>query len=132
MTRSIFTFIALILLCGCTDEVANLLMNEDDQNSCETFATVRDITGLDACSGFVFELEDGSRLRPMIGYFCGTPPVSEDAMGDNPLAGFEFLDGKQAWINYEIIETDFADACMAGQYARITCLTEVVSPNDTR
>jgi hypothetical protein len=134
MKRSSIIFTFLTLFCGCTDEVASLLFKEADQEStsCKTLVTVRDITGLDACSGFVFELEDGTKLRPVITFFCGTPPVPKDVQ-ENPLEGFEFVDGKKVWINYEVLETDFADACMVGQYARITCLTEVqLSSNDTR
>lgn len=91
----------------------------DDKNSssCATNATVKDLTGLDGC-GFVFELEDGSRLEPLILETLVADP-------NDPLYGFEFADGKRVKITYE--ELDNASACMAGQVVKITCLQQIGS-----
>lgn len=100
---------------------------------CGTFATVRDMTGLDGC-GFVFEIageanseaiSDASPqyLEPIRLRFCGTPPLSEEITSD-PLFNFEFVDGKKVWISYEIVE-DYGSYCMVGKVVRITCLTEL-------
>lgn len=87
-------------------------------------ATVRDLTGLDGC-GFVFELEDGTRLEPnRIGY-CGTPPLPKEITED-PLFDFEFIDGKRVIIGFEEVD-GAAGICMVGPIVKITCLEEVVS-----
>jgi hypothetical protein len=106
-------------LCMCAEE------NIGDEQ-CGTPATVKDLTGLDGC-GFVFELEDGTRLQPVFLYWCGTPPISEEQKKD-PLYNFEFADGKKVLIDYEPYES--ASICMAGQSVKITCLTEL--PGSTR
>lgn len=99
---------------------------EDDKilnATCDTgeIATVRDLTGLDGC-GFVFELNDGTRLEPMRLMFCGTPPLPEEVTED-PLYDFQFVDGKQVRIGYEEIQ-DVASICMVGKIVRITCIEE--------
>lgn len=87
-------------------------------------ATVRDLTGLDGC-GFVFELEDGTRLEPnRIGY-CGFPPLPKEITED-PLFDFEFIDGKRVIIGFEEVD-GAAGICMVGPIVKITCLEEVVS-----
>jgi hypothetical protein len=89
--------------------------------SCDVRATVRDLTGFDGC-GFVFELEDGTRLEPLrIGY-CGTPPMPKDLPKD-PLLGFEFVDGKKVKIGYTLAESG-GSICMVGPLVHITCITE--------
>jgi hypothetical protein len=90
-------------------------------SKCSTAATVRDLTGLDGC-GFVFELEDGTRLEPLrIGY-CGTPPLPKEITND-PLYNFVFVNGKKVKIGYERLESP--SICMVGQVVKITCLEEV-------
>jgi len=98
-------------------------------SSCDTsvLATVRDLTGLDGC-GFVFELADGTKLQPQLLFFCGTPPLPKEVT-ENPLYNFEWVDGKQVRIAYEVIP-DGANICMAGQIVRITCLEEVLSTEE--
>jgi hypothetical protein len=104
-----------IMLSACDD---NLRVSCNDG----VRATVRDLTGLDGC-GFVFELEDGTRLEPnRIGY-CGTEPLPKEITED-PLFDFEFVDGKQVIISYEEVE-DMASICMVGRIVKITCLQEV-------
>jgi hypothetical protein len=95
-----------------------------DKEGCGTRATVRDLTGLDGC-GFVFELEDGTRLEPVFLFWCGTPPISEEQQKD-PLYNFEFVDGKQVLIDYELSTSP--SICMVGQTVKITCLTELPLP----
>jgi len=100
--------------------------NDDDKSSCSTSATVRDLTGLDGC-GFVLELEDGTRLEPRVLLpFCGTPPIPKEITED-PLYGFEFVDGKRVKISYE--ETGDMSICMVGPVVKITCIEEVSISN---
>lgn len=100
--------------------------NDDDKSSCSTYATVRDLSGLDGC-GFVLELEDGTTLEPRIPVlFCGTPPVPKEITED-PLYGFEFVDGKRVKISYE--ETGDMSICMVGPVVKITCIKEVSISN---
>jgi hypothetical protein len=97
----------------------------DSIGDCSIPATVRDLTGFDGC-GFVFELEDGTRLepdRPVI--FCGTPPLPKEVTED-PLYNFEFVDGKKVRISYE--ETNRPSICMVGPTVKITCIEEVTYP----
>lgn len=99
---------------------------EDDKilnAPCDTsvIATVRDLTGLDGC-GFVFELNDGTRLAPMRLLYCGTPPLPKEVTED-PLYDFQFVDGKQVRIGYEEIQ-DVASICMVGKIVKITCIEE--------
>lgn len=96
-------------------------------SSCSTYATVRDLTGLDGC-GFVFELEDGSRIEPIRQVlFCGTPPLPKEITED-PLYGFEFVEGKVVKISYK--ETKRASICMVGSMVEIICITEVIGLED--
>lgn len=90
----------------------------DDKNelcSPSTRATVKDLSALDGC-GFVFELEDGSRLEPLILFTFAADPT-------NPLYQFEFVDGKKVKISYEQVNN--ASSCMAGEVVRITCIEEI-------
>lgn len=104
--------VAIDLLVPCNEGVA---------------ATVRDLTGLDGC-GYVFELEDGTRLQPyMIGY-CGTPPLPKEVTED-PLYGFDWVDGKRVKIGYE--STKALSACMNGIVVKVTCLEEMPPVVDT-
>lgn len=114
------TFLSVVLMTmmfsACDDNLMQVSCNDGVR------ATVRDLTGLDGC-GFVFELEDGTRLEPnRIGY-CGTPPLPKEITED-PLYGFEFLDGKQVIIGYEEVD-GMASICMVGPIVKITCLEEV-------
>jgi hypothetical protein len=102
---------ALCLIAGCSKE------NVDP--TCSTRATIRDLTGLDGC-GFVFELEDGTRLEPIRVFYCGTEPFV--APTDDPLYSYEFVDGRKVKINYEL--ADGGSICMVGPSVKITCLTE--------
>jgi hypothetical protein len=88
---------------------------------CTTQATVRDLTGLDGC-GFVFELEDGTRLEPLRIFYCGTPPVPKE-MPKDPLLDFVFEAGKKVKIGYELTES--ASICMVGPMVKITCIEEI-------
>ncbi|MBN8576311.1 MAG: hypothetical protein KF775_05990 [Cyclobacteriaceae bacterium] len=89
-------------------------------------ATVRDLTGLDGC-GYVFELQDGTRLQPYLLLRCGTPPLPKEVT-ENPLFNFEWVEGKRVLITYEVI-TDMASSCMAGSLVKVTCLQqETINP----
>jgi hypothetical protein len=118
MTMKITAVLILVtlLMFSCSDEPM-VGMNE-----CTTPATVRNLSGLDGC-GWVFELTDGTRLEPFIIGYCGTPPLSKEITED-PLYDFEFVEGKQVKINYEL-QPEAMSVCMVGPIVRITCLQEV-------
>jgi hypothetical protein len=99
--------------------------DEDDNAQCSIVATVRDLTGFDGC-GIVLELEDGSRIEPVLPIlFCGTPPLPKEITED-PIYGFEFVDGKRVKISYK--ETGDFSICMIGPVVKITCIEEVIGP----
>jgi len=112
-------FISTAFQCG-TDPVPD---------SCSVPAIVRDLTNLDGC-GFVFELNDGTRLIPVWEWGrCGTPPLPQGATED-PLYNFEYWDGRAVLIEY-IERNDFATVCMAGKTVKITCIKEGPFPMPT-
>ena len=92
----------------------------NSSEDCSIPATVRDLTGLDGC-GWVFELENGTRLEPLRVFRCGTPPLSKVETED-PLLDFEFVDGKKVFISYE--ESKSPSICMVGPVVKITCISE--------
>ena len=92
-----------------------------DTAACGVPATVRDLSQLDAC-GWVFELNDGTRIEPFWPFFCGTPPLPKE-MTESPLYNFEYVDGKTVYISYELMP-EMTSACMAGSVAKITCISE--------
>jgi hypothetical protein len=96
------------------------------KSNCTTFATVRDLTGLDGC-GFVFELADGTRLEPLRLLYCGTPPLPREVT-DDPLYNFVFAEGKKVQIGYE--QTKALSICMVGPMVKITCLEEMIAINN--
>jgi hypothetical protein len=85
-------------------------------------ATVRDLTGIEGC-GFVFILNDGTKLEPYIIGYCGTEPLPEEVT-ENPLFDFEWQEGKKVIIGYEEMPNRNS-YCNAGPTVKITCLTEV-------
>lgn len=103
---------------------AGFISCDDDsvKMHCDTRATVKDLRGLDGC-GFVFELADGTRLEPSLPAFCGFGAMPLE-MSDDPLYGFEWVDGKEVTIAYEPA-SDMASVCMAGEVVKITCLSEL-------
>lgn len=111
-------FVSILAICfllsGCSEE-------DVDTSTCLTPATLRDMSGLDGC-GWVFELNDGTKLSPHWIMFCGTPPLPKEVTED-PLYNFEYVDGKQVMINYEIIP-DIATACMAAEVVKIKCVSD--------
>lgn len=121
--RLFFIVVLTAFLIGaCEEEVLKADCNAPVK------ATMRDLTGLDGC-GFVFELEDGTRLQPRLLLYCGTPPLPKEVTED-PLFGFEFEDGKKVMIGFTEC-TDCASICMAGTIVKITCITEEQSnPTD--
>jgi hypothetical protein len=106
----------LVFVSACSKETVTT-------SNCTIQATVRDLTGLDGC-GFVFELNDGTRLEPQRLMYCGTPPLAPEVTND-PLYDFEFVDGKKVTISYEPVEG--ASICMVGLMVKITCLTELTT-----
>ena len=112
----VFLIVLLFSTCSTND------VEPDPQ--CSIPATVRDMTGLDGC-GFVFELNDGTRLIPYMLFFCGTPPLPDEVTED-PLYNFEFVDGKKVFIEYEL--RDQPNICMVGPVAKITCISDAQNP----
>lgn len=114
--RKAFVFLFLIIVFTQCES--------DSTKDCSTPATVRDLTGLDGC-GWVFELEDGTRLEPLAGIpRCGFGELSKEGSED-PLASFEFVDGKKVFISYE--KTNRPSICMVGPTVKITCISEAAS-----
>jgi hypothetical protein len=117
MFRSTLLLFSILVLISCQEE--------ETSPGCTVAATVRDLAGLDGC-GFVFELEDGTRLEPVIHYYtqlCDLSPGSFREAPEDPLSAFEFVDGKTVKIEYELVEG--MSVCMVGPRARITCVTEI-------
>lgn len=116
--KNILAFaLAILVTISCADK-DNLTL------TCGTEATLRDLSSLGGC-GYVFELNDGTRLEPVIMLYCGTPPLPAEVTQD-PLYNFEFVDGKKVRIGFvEAIE--YATTCMAGKTVKITCLEEMES-----
>ena len=122
MTMRLLTFVMIVFVfLSCDDNTPAL--------SCEggVVATVRDLTGLDGC-GFVFELQDGTKLEPYLIGFCGTPPLPKE-ITENPLYNFKWVDGKKVIIVYERV-VEIASICMVGPIVKITCLQEVLTNNE--
>jgi hypothetical protein len=115
-TFGLIVFALISVLFGCDTE-----QQEEPAPVCEVNATVRDLRGLDGC-GFVFELEDGTRLEPIRVFYCGTPPLAAEIQND-PLFDFEFTEGKRVKISFNVMN-DIGSICMAGPSVKITCLTE--------
>ncbi len=112
--------LGLILLLTLT--FSSCKKDEEIQKAgCTTLASVQDLTDLDGC-GFVFELEDGTRLEPLRIFYCGTPPVPKE-MPKDPLLDFVFEAGKKVKIGYELTES--ASICMVGPMVKITCIEEI-------
>jgi hypothetical protein len=109
-----FLLVISLSFFGCKEDIAV-------PSSCTFSATVKDMTGLDGC-GYVFVLDDGKIIEPYRTMFCGTPPFSKE-ITDDPLYNFQFVDGKKVMLSYETVENAFG-ICMAGQVAKITCLSE--------
>ena len=118
MKTFLYVVMASVGLFQCADD-------EVPNTPCGIAATVRDLSGLDGC-GFVFQLQDGTYLQPLRVWFCGTPPLPEEQLKD-PLYDFEFIDGKEVYIDYEVVE-DYGGGCMAGEVARITCISDRNAP----
>jgi len=107
--------------------LASIFFRCDTANisDCTTPATVRNLAGLDGC-GWVFELEDGTKLEAYWQWgWCGTPPLPAGATED-PLYNFEYVEGKKVLISYEDV-TDVASTCMVGSVVKINCIEEVDS-----
>jgi hypothetical protein len=114
MKKILFLFTLSLILVRCIGDEEPI----ESECTCSTPATVRDLTGLDGC-GFVFELEDGTRIEPMVVFECGTGlPGGEQTTIARP---FEWTDGAKVRIDYEL-RTDLGSYCMVGQIAKITCM----------
>lgn len=110
----------VIVLCSC--EAEKLEPQQESVASCAYTGTIEDHTGLDGC-GYLIRLDNGNYLEPVRRFFCGTPPLPEDAAND-PLMNFEFEHGKRVTLNYEVTE-EFGSICMKGELVIVTCIEEV-------
>lgn len=70
----------------------------------------------------MFQLEDGTRLNPVIINYVKAPSAEERAL--DPLYGFQWEAGKTVRLSYDVVE-DVPNICMAGKRAKITCITEL-------
>jgi hypothetical protein len=98
-------FIALLISlnsCGLINRE-----EEEEPATCNTFATLKDLRGLDGC-GFVLVLDDGQRLE----FELQTPRVN-----------FNLADGKRVKVSYK--ESTRPSICMVGKTVEITCISEV-------
>lgn len=116
LTLLIATLFLLASLTSCHKE-------ERPTTNCGTYATVKDLTGLDGC-GFVFELENGEKLEPIRGHRCATPAPPASAL-DN----FKLLDGQRVTIAYKEVENQVS-ICMVGKVVEITCINLVAAPQE--
>ena len=116
--RVVCILLVSLIWAGCSDDLA--------EKTCSTPATVVDLSGLDGC-GFVFQLEDGTRLEPVRMMYCGTPPLPPEITQD-PLYDFEFANGKKVLIDYD--EVEYGSYCMAGKMVKITCISDLSVQSD--
>ncbi|MDH5603272.1 MAG: hypothetical protein OEY51_05020 [Cyclobacteriaceae bacterium] len=105
--------LVLLMLSSCDSEEIN--------PTCDIVATVRDYTGLDGC-GFVFVDNEGNVYEPVRQLYCGTPPLPKE-ITDDPLYGFEYVDGKKISFSYEPYEG--GSICMVGKMIVVTCLQDL-------
>ena len=119
MKKLTLILVLMGFLFSCEEEI-------DPSVSCSigVEATIRDLTGLDGC-GFVFELNDGTRLEPLRLDYCGTPPLPKEITED-PLYNLIWVNGKRVKIGYEV--TKAVSVCMAGPIVKINCLEELNVP----
>lgn len=117
MKQTILLLATILLVVSCDEE------KFDSSVPCNVGvdATIRDLNGLDGC-GFVFVLDDGTKLEPLRLLICGTPPLPKEVTED-PLYQFEWIDGKRVKIGYE--ETKALSSCMAGKVVKITCIQDL-------
>ena len=104
-------FVSLIVL-SCSEDNIDAI-----DKSCSTPATV-----VDRC-GFVFELEDGTRLEPELKFYPAIYPPTAGQLAD-PLYKFNFVDGKKVLISY-VEKDNLVNSCIRGRVVEITCLTEL-------
>jgi hypothetical protein len=120
LSNLLLHLIAFIVLLISLNSCGLLHPDEDAApNTCDTFATIKDLRGLDGC-GFVFVLDNGQRLEPVYPN-QGWCTVTQDQR--TPLENFDLADGKRVKIGY--IASTRPSICMAGKTVEITCITEV-------
>lgn len=119
LDHSIYVLLLLLSLL-LLSTVTSCQKEEVSLNECGTYATIRDLRGLDGCS-FVLELDNGERLEPIIkNQWCGTTPVPPPAIGD-----LELLDGKRVTVAYKVLP-EMGSICMVGKVVEVTCIKEVI------
>lgn len=113
----IIFIVLLVALNSCS-----LLDRGDDAapDTCTTFATVKDLRGLDGC-GFVLVLDSGEKLQPVQIFRCGNEPLEQT--NGNPRNQFDLKDGQRVKIGYK--ESKMPTICMVGSSIELTCITEV-------
>jgi hypothetical protein len=113
----LLVFVILLLsLNSCTEKETVL-----PESGCNTFATVKDLRGLDGC-GFVLELADGQRLEPVSPTrgWCGTTTEEQKTAFEK----FNLRDGQKVKIGYKKVN-EVGSICMVGQVVAITCIEEI-------
>lgn len=121
MKKTLLLVTLSFALIRCADDANTSEKITGEDCNATTPATIRDLTGLDGC-GFVFELNDGTRLESVKIFSCGTPS-SPDFVLIDPLANFDIVDGKKVLIDYTVLE-NYVSACMVGPGVIINCIKE--------
>jgi hypothetical protein len=114
MKKTFFAFCIALGFIQCSSDSAEIFYC--GAAPCDTPAVIRDLTGLDGCR-FVLELNDGTRLEPVLTE-VNTPPGE-----------LEWVDGKSVVISYEVL-TDLGSYCMVGQPVKITCIIEAFDTSE--
>ncbi len=105
----------VLLLVGCEKETTVA-------PSCTTEVVVVDRSQLDGC-GMQLKTNEGKYLVPIQGMLiCGTPPLPPEF--DNFI---HLIEGKKYKINFDYVEKEYYDICMAGKPIKVTCVTELNS-----
>jgi hypothetical protein len=98
---------------------------ETPSKDCGIKATVKDLRGLDGC-GFVFELDNGEKLEPVLvqNSLLSCVAYPGDADLSDALATFELKDNQRVSIGYNELH-DRGSICMVGKVVEINCIEEI-------
>lgn len=123
ISRLLLHLIAFIVLLISLNSCELLSTHVDeDEVTCNTFATIKDKRGIDGC-GFILQLDNGDKLEPVSD---NNSQVDTQSTGPQPSwNGITLKDGKRVKIRYQ--EVSRATICMMGKPVRLTCISEAAS-----
>lgn len=124
MRHALLFIVILFTVFSSSCESDSINPSED----CSLRATVIDATGLDGC-GYLLELDNGKILQPVFKPICGTPPLPPEVT-EHPLYNFQFFDGQNVLVGYEMSEFEF-NTCMRGTPVNIICIKDITEEADT-